>query len=1021
MPTVISVNRPEHGFLPGLGDDDHGQYILVNGTRAFTGDVNLGGFKVTNAAAPSGPNDYVTQAWVNSLIEGRRWKDSVRAATTGNIVLSGLQTLDGVALQADDRVLVKDQTDPAENGLYAAGSGAWARTADANTAAELRAAATWVEEGTANGNSAWVQTSDSITLGTTAVTWAQFDGGQIAAGSGLTRSGNTINVGQGTGLTVGADDVGVNTGFAFNWSGTHTFSNATAPIVLAKLGPSTTQQHALPAVASDTIALLAATQTLSNKAVILQDGSEIAPSLGFASVNDTGFWLDTGDLDMKFSAFGSHLWTFGQNGRLSSTQGAGFPAFEVGTVGSGSGLGGNATQADLYVGGSARLNVTASQVSVASGLSLRVQGTGVYLAPFGSAAAPSYAFETDTDTGLFRQGIDAMGLAAGAVELLRVRKPDSSVNPVLEMPAYTQTITAGLAESHGTRFNAPTITSATANNVVDAATVTIEGAPAAAGSATVTNPWSLRVKAGASKFGGDVVAAAIGPATTQQHALPAVAADTVALLSAAQTLANKTLTTPTIASFANANHTHQDAAGGGTLDAAAIATGTLSKTRLPAAIAYEDETNAFAQLCEFKDVELDDQDATPVADRRLRVVDGFVRAATTGQVEGRFISRLSLEEITNAEVSATAAIAYSKLSLTGSVVDGDIAATGITTRSKLPGALAYEDEANSFTQAQTINPGTTPGAALNLFIDQPGTAGTRDSHEITLRGTSFDTAGHNADWKTFVDMTSNAGASSLVIQSRIDAASFADRVKVTDAGAVEIAPGLTTGNQRVVFGDGADGIFFINNVANQIARWRKDGDGVRSFEIGNATDGTLARTILNIVCGDATNRGNVHLGVAAPAFTPIAGNPNEAGSTVLWASGTGTASGHLVLAASATGAQVKVKWQDQLLATFAHNGTAPTHGFFGVSPVTRPTAYTQTFATATKTHAARTAVALTDNSGGVASDTIGDTPATYDETYIANTIASLVDEINKLRADQENTAQVVNALIDDHQSLGLVQ
>jgi hypothetical protein len=106
-----------------------------------------------------------------------------------------------------------------------------------------------------------------------------------------------------------------------------------------------------------------------------------------------------------------------------------------------------------------------------------------------------------------------------------------------------------------------------------------------------------------------------------------------------------TLTTPTIADLTNAQHGHQGAAGGGTLDAAAIASGTMARARLPGEVAYEDESNAFTQLNRFKDVGLDDQDPTPMADRRLRTIDGKIKATDTSQVEGRHISRASLEQI----------------------------------------------------------------------------------------------------------------------------------------------------------------------------------------------------------------------------------------------------------------------------------------------------------------------------------------------------------------------------------------
>lgn len=99
-------------------------------------------------------------------------KASVRAATTADITLSGAQTIDGVAVIAGDRVLVKDQTTGANNGLYTVvDPGAWTRTDDANTSAEVTSGMLVpVTEGTVNGDSLWqLTTNDPITLATTAL------------------------------------------------------------------------------------------------------------------------------------------------------------------------------------------------------------------------------------------------------------------------------------------------------------------------------------------------------------------------------------------------------------------------------------------------------------------------------------------------------------------------------------------------------------------------------------------------------------------------------------------------------------------------------------------------------------------------------------------------------------------------------------------------------------------------------------------------------------------------------------
>lgn len=104
-------------------------------------------------------------------------KDPVRAATTANITLSGAQTIDGVSIIAGDRVLVKNQSTGAQNGVYVAAAGAWARASDADTSAKVKSGMlVAVNEGTTQGDSIWIITSnDPIVLGTDSLTFTQAD------------------------------------------------------------------------------------------------------------------------------------------------------------------------------------------------------------------------------------------------------------------------------------------------------------------------------------------------------------------------------------------------------------------------------------------------------------------------------------------------------------------------------------------------------------------------------------------------------------------------------------------------------------------------------------------------------------------------------------------------------------------------------------------------------------------------------------------------------------------------------
>jgi hypothetical protein len=200
------------------------------GTVAFTADVDtklataggtmsgaiaMGTNKITGLGTPTDGTDAATKAYVDSAAQGIDWKASVRAATTGNITLASAlengDTLDGVTLATGDRVLVKNQSTGSENGIYVVKvSGAPDRSTDADTGAELTSNfAVFVEEGTANADQGYVLTNDgAITVGTTALTFTQFTGlGQVVAGDGLAKTGNTLNVTAGTGISITGDAV----------------------------------------------------------------------------------------------------------------------------------------------------------------------------------------------------------------------------------------------------------------------------------------------------------------------------------------------------------------------------------------------------------------------------------------------------------------------------------------------------------------------------------------------------------------------------------------------------------------------------------------------------------------------------------------------------------------------------------------------------------------------------------------------------------------------------------------------
>lgn len=149
---------------------------------APTADVPFNNRKITGLADPTGAQDAATMGWVQGQVSnaaaGIDAKPSVRLKTTANDTLSGLAARDGVTPVAGDRILATAQTTGAQNGVYVAAAGAWARATDADGAGELNPGAFWyVEEGTSFGKTQWrIENTGTITIGTTTITINQFGG-----------------------------------------------------------------------------------------------------------------------------------------------------------------------------------------------------------------------------------------------------------------------------------------------------------------------------------------------------------------------------------------------------------------------------------------------------------------------------------------------------------------------------------------------------------------------------------------------------------------------------------------------------------------------------------------------------------------------------------------------------------------------------------------------------------------------------------------------------------------------------
>lgn len=212
-------------------------------SRKFPSGIDVQNQKIVNLADGSNPTDAVTKQQLDAALVGLSWKQPVKAATTANITLSGTQTIDGISIVANDRVLVKDQTTQTGNGIYVAASGAWTRATDADSTSELHGAAVYVTSGTVNGDKGFTQQTENPTVGSSNIVWAQFGGGSLpVAGNGLTLTGSTLDVGAGTGISVGADSVSVDTAVVVRKFSTATHASTTSIVINHGLGTTATTE-----------------------------------------------------------------------------------------------------------------------------------------------------------------------------------------------------------------------------------------------------------------------------------------------------------------------------------------------------------------------------------------------------------------------------------------------------------------------------------------------------------------------------------------------------------------------------------------------------------------------------------------------------------------------------------------------------------------------------------------------------------------------------------------------------------
>jgi len=263
-----------------------GLYTITGTGTSVTRNMNI----ANSTAAPG-----ITGSWTNANgvsgnptlsldFTGYTWKQYARVVSTTNLTLSGLQTVDGVSLTTNDRILVAGQTTGANNGLYLVTSGAWSRAPEANASAEFspQGQVYFVTEGTTNGNTFWYLETDNVTLGTTPLVYTKLSG---ASGSWLL-DGNTV-----TSLkTIGTND---NFDFPIETNGTEKARVTTGGSLLVNTTSALARLHAAGVISSVGILSAGGTGLSSGTALYRATGTFTS---GFGYVFDGDATLSGGNV-----------------------------------------------------------------------------------------------------------------------------------------------------------------------------------------------------------------------------------------------------------------------------------------------------------------------------------------------------------------------------------------------------------------------------------------------------------------------------------------------------------------------------------------------------------------------------------------------------------------------------------------------------------------------------------------------------------------------------------------------------
>lgn len=316
----IAVASNKFTVTAANGNTAIGGTLSVAGAATFNGNIDMTSKRVTNLAEPVADSDAATKYYVDAARAGLDVKQSVRAATTVNITLSNTQVVDGVSLAIGNRVLVKNQTTASQNGIYDVQSGAWVRSADANSTDKVTSGMfCFVESGTVNADCGFVLTTDDpITLGTTALDFALFSSsGTLIAGNGLTKTGYTLDVNTAAngGIEIAADALQLKSTVAGNG-----LSLAAGVLTIGGTANRITVGTTTVDIASTYVGQASIT-TLGTIGSGIWQGTIVAPTYGGTGVNNGARTLTLGGNLVTAGAFNTTLTTTAATSLILPTAG----------------------------------------------------------------------------------------------------------------------------------------------------------------------------------------------------------------------------------------------------------------------------------------------------------------------------------------------------------------------------------------------------------------------------------------------------------------------------------------------------------------------------------------------------------------------------------------------------------------------------------------------------------------------------------------------------------------------------